>query len=1003
MACLEVEELAQLADGGLEGEPLASIERHVDDCQDCASALAAMAVAETARGTPEDGGGGDELGSWLGPGDTVGRYRIVGWLGAGGMGQVYAAEDPQLGRRVALKLVRGQLGGGEERLIAEARAMARLSHPNVVAVHDAGSAGGRAFIAMELVRGEPLADWCRVDRPWRDTVEVFLAAGRGLAAAHRAGILHRDFKPANVFVGEDGRVLVGDFGLARALEAAGPGGGRADGDGDGDGDGHGEGSAALAPALGLTRTGAVLGTPAYMAPEQFRGRPTDARADQFSFAVALYQALTGQLPFAGSDPTSLVSAAEAGRLRPPPASSRLPRGLLALIGRGLRPDPADRFPSMDAMLAALAAASRRRRRLAGLAAAALLLAAVPAGLLAAGREPAGAAAACVDPDAALGRTWDAARQARLEQVFLSGGGPAAAEAWRHTRAAVDRFAAGYRDTADALCSRRGALAGESPELIARRHDCLADRLDEVDRVLRNLETARGALDIDDAVRVASELTPGAECLGVSVLADISEPPPPERRAAIDAARDRLAEVRALLTLNRHEEALAAAAPLAEEIARLGYRPLEAYALLSLAEAQLHGGQREQAMETAARALAAAQAAGHGKFSAQAALYLAQAGAEAEPPASDVDRWLEIARANVEKLGDPPSLVHGLARAEGRIHYKRGDYRAALSALEREVALARQIHGEDSTPVADALGSTGTMRMLLGEVAPAIEALEQARRTLEANLGEAHPELGRAMINLALAYKEAGRVADAEALERRILALAEARSGPASGAAGDALVNLASTVRRGGQAAEAIAMLERARENYAASRGAEHLSVGAVYLNLTAAYAELGRQDEALASARRGLAIYQAGLPPDHPSLAQALAIAGGIALEAGRHREARDHFARALPIQEARLGPHHPRTLTTLSRLGRAELHTGGRRAGLARLELAVQRASSPDVTDPGPGAIARLHLARALTRSAPRRARALAEEALARVGDGGTGQEQIREEARAVLRELDR
>jgi len=242
--------------------------------------------------------------SKLFPGSTeplrVGRYRILGRIGQGGMGVVYRAHDPELARDVAVKLMNaesldeGETATARTRLIREARAMARLAHPNVIHVYDVGAVEDGVFIAMELVEGESLAAWvARAPRDWRDVLRHYVDAGRGLAAAHAAGVIHRDFKPENVLVGADGRVRVGDFGLAGAPALAGAP----------SFDDMRSTDAALdvgAVEGTLTRTGALLGTPKYMAPEQEHGLVASDAGDQFSFCVALYEALYGQPPFAGT-------------------------------------------------------------------------------------------------------------------------------------------------------------------------------------------------------------------------------------------------------------------------------------------------------------------------------------------------------------------------------------------------------------------------------------------------------------------------------------------------------------------------------------------------------------------------------------------------------------------------------------------------------------------------------------------------------------------------------
>ncbi|EDM73902.1 serine/threonine kinase family protein, partial [Plesiocystis pacifica SIR-1] len=283
----------------------------------------------------------------------IGRFAILDRIGQGGMGTVYAAYDDQLDRKVAVKILRrrGAAKGSTQatRFMREAQAMARLRHQNTVTVHEVGEHEDGVFIAMEFVRGQSLDRWLRAGdeaRPWREVVEVFRQAGRGLAAAHEAGIVHRDFKPHNAILGEDGVVQVLDFGLARAATAPGAGEGASESairevlGAFEPGSGSGSGSAALSNKL--TVTGSILGTPAYMAPEQWRGEVVDARGDQFSFCVALYEGLYGRLPFAGDNPAELLGNVLAGRVREPPSTARVPAWVGRAVLRGLAIDPDQR-------------------------------------------------------------------------------------------------------------------------------------------------------------------------------------------------------------------------------------------------------------------------------------------------------------------------------------------------------------------------------------------------------------------------------------------------------------------------------------------------------------------------------------------------------------------------------------------------------------------------------------------------------------------------------------
>jgi eukaryotic-like serine/threonine-protein kinase len=285
----------------------------------------------------------------------IGRFTIVRKLGSGGMGVVYVAYDEQLDRRVAVKLLRSARPTPEARarLEREAQAMARLSHPNVVTVHEVGAHAEQVFVAMEFVEGKDLRGWLAAEpRTWRAVVGVFSQAGEGLAAAHEAGIVHRDFKPDNALVGDDGRVRVADFGLAHGFEGA-----AAELSSSGLEDSQGRLS------LSLTRTGALMGTPAYMAPEQYAGKRTDARGDQFSFCVALWEALYRERPFSGETLLALSSAVSEGKINEPPADSEVPQWVQSILRRGLATAPDARWPSMRALLDALGRdpdAARRR-------------------------------------------------------------------------------------------------------------------------------------------------------------------------------------------------------------------------------------------------------------------------------------------------------------------------------------------------------------------------------------------------------------------------------------------------------------------------------------------------------------------------------------------------------------------------------------------------------------------------------------------------------------------
>ncbi len=337
--CLTENDVLALLGGGLGDAMRAKAHAHLDACTHCQELLAWVTPSMSPSGEAAEPGSASRD---LPPGAMVGRYRIVDRIGAGAMGIVYVAADPDLDRRVALKMLRRQDPQASERLLREAQALARLAHPNVIVVHDVGTFEGQVYMAMEFVDGVSLAVWMRTPRPLDAILTTFEQAGRGLAAAHGAGLVHRDFKPDNVLVGRDGRVRVVDFGLVRSdvLPST-----RAGGRGAAD-------TVRRDAFVTLTRTGSFMGTPAYMAPEQYQGHPGDARTDQFGFCVSLYEAVYGRRPF---EAATLVDLAIAVTTRPAvaPRRTRTPKPIERAILRGLATRADARFTSMEDLLAAL--------------------------------------------------------------------------------------------------------------------------------------------------------------------------------------------------------------------------------------------------------------------------------------------------------------------------------------------------------------------------------------------------------------------------------------------------------------------------------------------------------------------------------------------------------------------------------------------------------------------------------------------------------------------------
>src|SRR5215472_5457995 len=520
-------------------------------------------------------------------GTALGRYVVLNQLGSGGMGVVYAAFDPEMNRKVAIKLLRADVAGklsaevARARLLREAQAMARLSHPNIVPVHAVGFFGSQVFIVMEYVEGQTLKRWLEEKRPsTKQIVATFLQAGRALAAAHAVQLIHRDFKLDNVLVAADGRVLVTDFGLARGAREA-------------------EGSGpvptsqplldtAMTPkedvfGAMLTQTGSILGTPAYMAPEQLLGQRTDARVDQFSFCVALYEALYGERPFAGDRLDELVREVTAGKVRDPPKSSRVPNWLRQILLKGLKTNAAERYPSMDALLADLekdpAIARRRWLYVAGVAA----VIAIP--LIGYRQIKHQQSLLCKGAEKELAGIWNDKTSAGISRAFMATGKPFAQTAAANVGKALDRYSKDWVTMFTQACEATRLRGTQSEELLDLRMECLSRRRAGFQALIEIFANADGKV-VERSVDAAQALASLEGCADVAALkAPVRPPADPTVRAKVDELRRKLATANAMHAAGKFREGVTLATQIASEAKALQYRPLEAEAFDQLARLQ----------------------------------------------------------------------------------------------------------------------------------------------------------------------------------------------------------------------------------------------------------------------------------------------------------------------------------------------------------------------------------------------------------------------------------
>ena len=814
--------------GRLAPDAIARIEAHAAGCAACLDLLATA----TAGAPGLASAAGNETSSTfavphrtlnrsaaLERGSVVGRYVILGLVGRGGMGDVYAAYDPELDRRIAVKLLgveRSDVAADEarSRLLREAKSIARLSHPNVVVVHDAGTWQDRVFIAMEFVEGETLARWLKIrPRHWREVRDVFVGAGRGLAAAHAAGLVHRDFKPQNVMVGRDGKARVTDFGLARQLDSG----------------ELGAGSDASATELAsesslveepdtiaarLTRTGALIGTPTYMAPEQFRAEPADARTDQFSFCVALYEALWGQRPFSGDTVLTLKAAVLDGHIREAPEKIAVPAWLRRIIVRGLRIDPDGRFRSMEDLLDALGrdpVRQKRRLLVAGAVVAALVGAGINADRIASRRQ--GLCRGAADRLAGIWETSTSAaptpRRTSIQHAFLATNLNWAAGTWERVSRSLDEYANRWTAAYTDACEATHVRGDQSAEVLDLRMGCLQERLGQV-KALTDVLTSADPQVLLGAVDAVNALGSLERCSSVAFLPTLVPPPQTEKmRRAVEALRPRLAAVKALRDVGRHKEALQAGTKLVQDARAVGYKPVlaEALALVGWLEgAVLDYPAAEHSLEDAFRT---AEAARHDEIRAEVATGLVASFARLSRP-DDAERWARESEAILERIGPGHErLLAWLLTDRSFIRCRLGDFAGAVRLDEQALALKEKVLGTDHPDVAISLSNLGAALNALGEYGRALRTDDRALAIYRRAYGETHPWVGECLSNRGETLNALGRYDEARVDFQGALTRWEAALGPDHLYLSYALTGLGETELDTGQPKAAALNLERA--------------------------------------------------------------------------------------------------------------------------------------------------------------------------------------------------
>ena len=788
------------------------------------------------------------------------------------MGVLYAAYDPQLGRKVALKLLRAALGDSADsraRLLREAQAMARLSHPNVVSVYDVGTFEEKVFVAMELIDGRTLDAWLR-ERPrtWREILGVFREAGKGLAAAHAAELVHLDFKPGNVLVRRDEVVKVSDFGLALSQ------------------------------------------------PAQLRGGPVDARADQYSFCVALYEALVGERPSEGQtlatvhSQMGLADQRARSRMVELPKGVRIPAWVLQPILRGLSPNPADRFETLEKLLAAISAEPRSKwRRALSVAAAAVVAVGIVAGYRVAVHRH---SQICKGAEAKLAGVWDAPKRAAIEQAFLSTAKPFAQDAFTGVERALDGWTRQWVAMHVDACEATRLRGEQSEALLDLRMDCLRRRVDEV-RALSDLFAKADAQIVEKAVEAARSIAPLRGCADVaSLIAPIKLPSDPAVRAAVEQERSELARVQALRETGKYAEGLELAKVAAAASRKHGYRPLEAEALHLLGQLQEKTGDVKSAEVALAEASWAAEAGRLDEVKAKAWIDLIHVVGYRQAGFEQAHRLAQYAAATVDRLEHPPELDGRLHSELGSLSLKEGKHAEAAAHLKQALLIREKAFGPEHPETATSLTLLASLSRERGAFEEAVNYSRRSLEILEKTVGSQHPLVADALTNIGLSLRRIDKLDEALEAHRRALAIWQKAVGPESPAAAASLVSIGSVLRLQQQPDEAMASEKRALAIQEKALGPDHPDVARTLGTLGNLALDMGADAAAVQYHRRELAILEKTLGAEHPQVAYALSNLGFTLYAQGNLRAAMDAYVRALAIREKALGPEHALVATTV-------------------------------------------------------------------------------------------
>ncbi len=850
-------------------------------------------------------------------GTSVGRYVVIDFVDAGGMGAIYQAFDPELNRPVALKILSVnkqksqdsiEADRAKSRMIREAQALAQLTHPNVVTVYDVGEYEDSIFIAMEFVEGRDLTVWRHETHPtYKQMLAKLIDAGRGLSAAHQAGIVHRDFKPGNVIVGNDGRVRVLDFGLARAADLNTESSKKRQAPKEAL-----ETTSALEPSLtesssdlltsSLTLAGSVLGTPHYMAPEQMDGKSVDERSDQFSFCVTLYESLYGKRPFSGHNVLQIFRSIQSADLRRPPGS-KVPKWLDELILRGLSFDNEDRFASMDDLLDALQndpavlrkeLLDRRKRMFTVIGSISLSLLIAGFGMWYVSTQ---ASRLCEGAEDKLLGVWDQEVKAKVKQAFLGTKKYYAANSYQRVAKILDERAAQWTAMRTDACLATHDRGEQSEKMLDLRMRCLNRKLSEMDALVTLFATKTDAKIIQRAVQATFGLSLLNSCSDEEFLS--AEMAPPENaalRKKVESLRKDLDVVMALRESGKYQEGIELALRSLEIARALGYQPAEVEALYSVGKLQEKTGKYKAAIRTMENCRLLADEAKYDEIRAKANNTLIFLVGYRLALLEEVDPFIKRARVVINRNGDRGVIKARWHNNLGVIFTEKGEHDQALAHLEKSLTIRTKTFGPQHPEVAKSNNNIGIVYYEKGEYDRAIEYYTKVFEIWKNAFGPEHPLIVGTNTNIGNAFEMMGEFRRALEHHQQALQIGLKTLGAEHPLVANTHDNMGRALYKMGEYDRALERFEQAMKIMQKSFGAENPNMTDPQSGIGDVYYQMGEYDRALDHFEQVLSILKKADQAKQAKVPEPLCAIGWIKLKRNKFREARACFDQVLAL-----------------------------------------------------------------------------------------------------------